>query len=89
MTKISYIAKVPYVSNGIPCLIGVTYYFAKSSDCYADNPDDYYGYVEREWELLDRKGYRAAWLEKKGIDEDAVNCAIDEYMEEEADSYAD
>ena len=35
-----------------------------------DSDWDYYGYTEVEMDLLDRKGYPAAWLEKKLTDSD-------------------
>jgi hypothetical protein len=31
---------------------------------------DYYGYHEVEFDVYDRRGYRAAWLERKMTDED-------------------
>lgn len=36
----------------------------------ADSDWDCYGYAEVEFEVLDRKGYRAPWLEKKMTAED-------------------
>jgi hypothetical protein len=32
---------------------------------------DYYGFTEIEWDMLDRKGYRAKWLDRK-IEQDPV-----------------
>ena len=57
---------------GIPCQIEVTY-FASSKGTYsrqAETPDEYYGHTEIEFDILDRKGYKAAWLEKKMTQED-------------------
>lgn len=51
---------------GIPCKVRVTYatpYVPASWDAPAEGGDF-------EFELLDRKGYRARWLEKKMSDED-------------------
>lgn len=55
-----------YVS-GIPCQINVTNY-TKVKGSYSFNAPsdwDYYGYSEFEFEVFDRKGYRAKWLERK------------------------
>ena len=43
---------------------------------------DYYGYVERDFFIVDRRGYKAPWLEKKVTDEiECRLCAeIDEVM---------
>lgn len=46
---------------GIPCLAGITYY------------DD----AEVEFEILDRKGYKAAWLERKMTKKDEKNVLND------------
>lgn len=54
---------------GIPCLAEVTYFVSvepwngPAHTC--PSSDDYYGYTEIEYEILDRKGYRARWLENK------------------------
>jgi hypothetical protein len=54
---------------GVPCLIGVTGYLYQPpckghpSTCASDW--DYYGYEEIEWEILDRRGKPAPWLERK------------------------
>ena len=39
--------------------------------------DDYYGYTEIEYDVLDRKGYRAKWLERKITDKDAERIRED------------
>ena len=60
-----------FASNvcGIPCIIRVDNYFkqrAWSGSAYNCQSDwDYYGYEELEYSVLDRKGYPAAWLERK------------------------
>ena len=60
-----------FASNvcGIPCIIRVDHYFkqrAWSGSAYNCQSDwDYYGYEEVEYSVLDRKGYPAAWLERK------------------------
>ncbi len=54
---------------GVPCLIGVTGYLYQPpckghpSTCASDW--DYYGYEEIEWEILDRRGKPAPWLDRK------------------------
>lgn len=61
---------------GIPCMIGVTYYHNQrpwtGSAHTCDSDMDYYGYTELEFDVLDRKGYAADWLEKKLTDDDRV-----------------
>lgn len=83
MTDDNYIEKVPAFIDGIPCLLGVTRYFVKSADLHADNDIDFYGYTEVEYEILDRKGYRAEWLNKKvkRFDEAHLRQIINDYME--------
>ena len=57
--------------QGIPCQVRVTDYVrVKPNRLTWDSADDYYGYTEMEWELLDRKGYPAKWLENKLTDDD-------------------
>lgn len=53
--------------QGIPCQIDVTtYVVVKGSYSYNAPSDlDYYGYTEIEFDVYDRKGYPAAWLERK------------------------
>lgn len=55
---------------GIPCQVEVTnarYYKPQSSNPYECSSDlDYHGYWDDiEYELYDRRGYRAKWLENK------------------------
>ena len=50
---------------GIPCLVLVTSLISSSGNQWADSDMDYYGYEEVEYEVYDRKGYHAQWLEKK------------------------
>jgi hypothetical protein len=52
--------------SGIPCIIQVTGYSETPSDFTSRESDwDYYGEIEIEFNVLDRKGYPAKWLEKK------------------------
>ena len=53
----------------IPCLLDVTYFKKvepwKGSPHTCPSDVDYYGYLEIEYEVLDRKGYPAPWLASK------------------------
>lgn len=51
--------------SGIPCQIEVTHYLRQAPNIRADNPDDFYGYTELEFDVLDRRGRPAPWLERK------------------------
>lgn len=56
--------------SGIPCQIQVDHYLCVEPDLRADNRDDYYGYTEFEFTVLDRRGRRADWLAAKITDDD-------------------
>ncbi|CAB5219959.1 hypothetical protein UFOVP239_17 [uncultured Caudovirales phage] len=61
-----FVAQIETQVAGIPALIGVTYFKSVAGDRSCKDSDyDYYGYTESEWIILDRKGYKAAWLERK------------------------
>ena len=62
-----YIAKIESRVAGIPCIIGVlSFDSVRGSYSYnAPSDVDYYGYTEVEWEVLDRRGRKAPWLERK------------------------
>lgn len=79
-----YQAEIESTVAGIPCIIGVTHYESvQGSYSYnAASDHDYYGYNDAEWEVLDRKGYKAAWLERKltARDHDRINAEIDQYF---------
>lgn len=79
-----YQAEIETRVAGIPCLIGVTHYecVRGSYNYHAASDMDYYGYSEAEWIVLDRKGYKAAWLERKltADDNDRINAEIDQYF---------
>ena len=74
--------------SGIPCIIRVTYFdgVAGSYSYNAPSDMDYYGYTESEWEVLDRNGRPAAWLERKLTDADRsrIDQEIEEAMTEDA-----
>ena len=86
--KESYIIEVPFNIEGIPCLIGVTHYFKQRGNPLTWSSDlDYYGYTECEYVILDRKGYRAKWLDKKKYDHEKVCETVDNYLSECASDY--
>lgn len=67
---------------GIPCLINVTHYFKqKPMGPRADSDWDCYGYTEIEFEVCDRRGRPAPWLERKLTLEDKqrIETEIEEY----------
>ena len=69
---------------GIPCQIAVTdFKTVKGSYSYDDPSDlDYYGYCEYDYEILDRRGRPAAWLERK-VSTDEIDDIIMAYFEED------
>ena len=88
MSKKHYLAEIPFRVHGIPCLIGVTSYTCVKGDSSTWASDlDYYGYTECDWEILDRKGYVAEWLARKGVDEDALNETVANYFKDLANDY--
>ena len=65
---------------GIPCLIEITHFVNVKGDSSTRASDwDFYGYTESEWNVRDRKGYCAAWLEKKMTSKDTAR--IEEEIE--------
>jgi|APCry1669190646_1035306.scaffolds.fasta_scaffold17391_2 hypothetical protein len=69
--------------SGIPCLIGVlSYERVKGSFNYNDVSDlDYSGYVQTDWELLDRRGYTAPWLARKATPEEIETVIANHFQE--------
>lgn len=67
MNKRNYLAEIEARVAGIPCLIGVTEFnCTRGSYSYnADSDYDYYGTMDVDFEVLDRRGRPAAWLERK------------------------
>ena len=83
MTKQSYDFESQVA--GIPCKVKVTY-----ATKYV--PESWYGPAEGgdfEFELLDRRGYRAKWLESKVTDKDVDRLEREywEYLEDVAGDY--
>lgn len=87
----TYIAEIESRIAGIPCLIGVTHFNSvRGSYSYnAPSDMDYYGYTESEWEVLDRRGRPAAWLERKLTDRERsrIDGEVFEHMEASCDNY--
>ena len=62
--------------QGIPCQIDVTC-FTRVKGSFSRNAEsdwDYYGYEEFEFDVYDRKGYPAPWLQRKmtPLDEERI-----------------
>ena len=84
----TYLAEIESTVAGIPCLIGVTE-FSSVSGSYSYNAPigmDYNAYTESCWEVLDRRGGPAAWLDRKltGADRCRIEREIEEAMTEDA-----
>jgi hypothetical protein len=85
-----YIDIVESTIAGIPCTIGVLEYdevapYAGSVyNCNSDS--DYYGYTDLSYDILDRKGYPAAWLERKMTrkDEERVEMDIADHFDKKS-----
>lgn len=76
---------------GIPCLIEVETCNVVKGSYYYNAPSDwdYYGYTEIEFAVFDRKGYKAAWLERKMSDSDkaAIEAMILQDAADRAEDY--
>ena len=66
----AYIAEIETRVAGIPCIVGVTYFDSVegSYNYHAASDYDYHGYTECEFDVLDRRGRKAPWLERKLTD---------------------
>lgn len=64
---------------GIPCKLGVTSFthVDGSYNYNAVNDFDYYGYSEVTWDVLDRRGRPAPWLEKKLTEKEIERINMD------------
>ena len=62
----------------IPCQIDVTYFDPGEPECLYGHPDSWHPGTgaEIEFEVFDRRGYRAEWLERKITD--AIRSEIEE-----------
>ena len=70
---------------GIPCKVKVTY-ATKLIPASWDGPEEGGDF---EFELLDRKGYRAKWLEKKLTDKDVerLEKEYEKYLKAQQEGY--
>lgn len=66
---------------GIPCIARVTRHFVKKPDPSCKDSDmDFMGYTELEYDILDRRGRPAPWLERKVDAVRGAREAIDEQV---------
>ena len=79
----AYLAEIETRVAGIPCLIAVSFYFVQRPRMNADNTDDYNGYTECDYDILDRKGRLAPWLSAKltAADDARIVAEVDAYFE--------
>jgi hypothetical protein len=62
----AYIAEFDSTVSGIPCRIGVTHFLRQEPlGRWASNDADARGYTEVEFDVLDRRGRPAQWLQEK------------------------
>ena len=89
--KQKYVETIGYRVAGIPCQIGVIAWDYQApyrgSPYHCDSDHDCYGWEDSDWEVLDRKGYRAKWLEAKLTDKERerVSDMIGDRMRQEAE----
>jgi len=80
-----YIAEIETRVAGIPCMIGVIEYnkVEGSFSYHAASDWDYHGYTDCTWEVLDSRGRKAAWLERKlnKYSRQDIETLIAKYME--------
>ena len=77
-----YEATVPIFVRDIPCLAGVVMYHVAKPNRRGETPEEYFGGRELAWDILDRKGYPAAWLGNMITEAETADaeCIISEYM---------
>lgn len=94
MPKLEFQTIIDYTICGIPCQIGVVSYTCvlafngPATLCWSR--DDYYGYTDMEWQVLDRKGYPAPWLSRKltrSMEQDIESAIEDFYSDRDYDYY--
>lgn len=79
----NYIAEIEGRVAGIPCIIAVTDYEKYIPAYTSGRPEDCYPSEGGcgEWELLDRRGRRAQWLERKVNDDRDIQQQIFDHFE--------
>ena len=71
--------------SGIPCIARVTYFFKQEPlGPMCDSDWDCYGYTEVDFDILDRRGRPAPWLERKlnDAERERISTEIEEYQNE-------
>lgn len=71
---------------GIPCICEVTTYYYDPGRTYGPPENCYPPEMDFEFILLDRKGYRAEWLERK-LTETIESNLLEEYIKLRSDDY--
>lgn len=93
MPKPYYSHTIATTIAGIPCQIGIDHFYKqephRGSAWTCDSADDYYGYTDCDWTVLDRRGYQADWLARKltGAEEDRIAGEIEQYFEDYQEDY--
>jgi len=81
----SYLTVFDSRISGIPCQIGVVTYSRQKPGRIslrdAECPEDFYGWTDTDYEVLDQKGKPASWLQEKLTDDDFIIDQIKEHME--------
>ena len=72
--------------QGIPCLVEVLQYEVHKGFFDADSDIDYRGFTVCEFQILDRKGYKASWLERKMTESDE-DVILDKIKEAHTESF--
>jgi len=84
-SKRRYEAEIEHTVCGIPCIIAVIDYESYVPAYTSGLPEDCYPAEGGcgSYDILDRRGYKAAWLERKvdAREEDQIQQAIYDYME--------
>ena len=82
----TFIATINHRLAGIPCQIGVIEFHVtkpwKGSAASCPSDADWYGYTDIDFEVCDRRGRPAPWLEKKLNDDNCadIEAAIHDYF---------
>ncbi len=73
---------------GIPCKVKVTRYKKRKGNfsSFALDPEEFYGWTELNYRILDRKGYKADWLRNK-LDEEGLTEDFEQDLMQELDDY--
>ena len=78
-----YLAEIETRIAGIPAIIGVTAFERHGAIRHADSDLDSRGFIECDWEVLDRRGRPAPWLARKVTDGMAtdIDSIVAEYYQ--------